>query len=127
MTRILTASLCAGLAAMCMWSAPSTVDLNLTVKLTVCPGTEPVLPLAGSPCTTSLVKDAIVVVAPMSGTVITGRTDAADNYSVVVPPGTYIVAATAGSGMRFASDPRWVVIPNRPTVRLDVNAFVQLA
>ena len=121
----LVAILCAGLVATCLWSSPQTVHVEGKVSLTACPGNPPRnLPPGTSPCSTEAIQGATVMLAPMHGSVMTAETVAGGRYWIDVSPGTYIVAVIGPTRLRFASQPSWVMIPNRPTLRLDLPAYL---
>jgi hypothetical protein len=64
------------------------------------------------------------MLAPMRGEVMTAETVAGGRYRIDVSPGAYIVAVVGPARLRFASQPAWVTIPNRPTLQLDLSAIM---
>lgn len=119
----MSAALAGVIAVACLWSSPPSVDVHVRVLLTECAGTEPKNPPPGwSPCSTHPAGDATVILAPMIGPVVGGRTDAGGIFTADVAPGTYIVAARGTKPVWFASQPSWVEIPPRPSIHLDIGA-----
>ena len=63
-----------------------------------------------------------MIVAPVHGEVMTAVTVADGSYRIDVTRGAYLIAAIGAGRDRFMSQPYWVEIPARPSIRLNIAA-----